>query len=379
MSFAYESGPCGYGVYREITETGHDCQVVAPSLIPRKPGDRVMTDRRDAVSLARLHRAGELTAVWVPGRDQEAVRDLTRAREDMKAMEVRARQRLGAFLLRHGRVYHGKSRWTQAHFRWLEERKFDFPVQQVVFQEYVDAVKAAQARTAGLEAQMREVLATWSLRPTAGALMSLRGVATITAMTILAELGDLTRFDSPRQLVSFLGLAPGEYSSGTRRRQGAITRTGNGHVRRLLTEAAWAYRFPARKTAHMRRKAAKVPDRVQAIAWGAQKRLCARYVKLYQRGKAKNKVVTAIVRDLVGFIWAVACEMQGKPHGSLSREHAPQINSTFIRSGGRIRDIGVWAAGEENPRERLVTPAPRGQDDSRCKTEAAPRRSEVRW
>ena len=147
LSFVYEAGPCGYGVYREITETDHDCQVVAPSLIPRKPGNRVKTDRRDAVSLARLHRAGELTAVWVPGRDQEAVRDLTRAREDMKAMELRARQRLGPFLLRHGRVYEGKSRWTQAHFRWLEEQKFDFPVQQVVFQEYVDAVNAAQART----------------------------------------------------------------------------------------------------------------------------------------------------------------------------------------------------------------------------------------
>ena len=316
VSFAYEAGPCGYGVYREITETGHDCQVVAPSLIPRKPGDRVKTDRRDAVSLARLHRAGELTRVWVPAPDWEAVRDLTRAREDMKAVEVRTRQRLGAFLLRHGRVYHGKSRWTQAHFRWLEEQKFDFPVQQTVFQEYVDAAVAAQKRTDGLEAQMHELLDAWSQRPTAEALMSLRGVSTITAMTILAELGDLTRFDSPRQLVGFLGLAPGEYSSGSRRRQGAITKTGNGHVRRLLTEAAWAYRFPARKTAHMRRKAAKASDRVQAIAWAAQKRLCARYVKLYERGKAKNKVVTAIARELVGFIWAIACEVQGKPHGT---------------------------------------------------------------
>ena len=316
VSFAYEAGPCGYGVYREITETGHDCQVVAPSLIPRKPGDRVKTDRRDAVSLARLHRAGEFTRVWVPAPDWEAVRDLTRAREDMKAVEVRTRQRLGAFLLRHGRVYHGKSRWMQAHSRWLEEQKFDFPVQQTVFQEYVDAAVAAQKRTDGLEAQMHEMLDAWSQRPTAEALMSLRGVSTITAMTILAELGDLTRFDSPRQLVGFLGLAPGEYSSGSRRRQGAITKTGNGHVRRLLTEAAWAYRFPARKTAHMRRKAARVPDRVQAIAWAAQKRLCARYVKLYQRGKAKNKVVTAIARELVGFIWAIACEVQGRPHGT---------------------------------------------------------------
>jgi len=318
LSVAYEAGPCGYGVYREITRTGHDCQVVAPGLIPRKPADRIKTDRRDAMTLARLHRAGELTPVWVPGPDQEAVRDLTRAREDMKALELKSRQRLGAFLLRHGRVYGGKTRWTQAHFRWLEEQSFDLALQQIVFQEYVDAVVAAVKRTAGLKAQMHEALDAWSQRPTAEALMSLRGISTITAMTILAELGDLTRFDSPRQLVGFLGLAPSEYSSGLRRRQGAITKTGNGHVRRVLTEAAWAYRFPARKTAHLRRKAANVPDRVQAIAWAAQRRLCGRYVRLHQRGKAKNKVVTAIARELVGFIWAVACEVQGKPHGTRS-------------------------------------------------------------
>ena len=191
------------------------------------------------------HRAGELTRVWVPGPDQEGVRDLTRAREDMKAVETKSRLRLGAFLLRHGRVYCGKSRWTQAHCRWLEEQKFALPLQQLVFQEYVDAAIAAGKRTDALVAQM-----------------SLRGVSTITAMTVLAELGDLTRFDSPRELMGFVGLVPGEYSSGSRRRQGAITRTGNGHVRRLLTEAAWAYRFPARKTAHLRRKAAKAktPD-----------------------------------------------------------------------------------------------------------------------
>ena len=250
VSFAYEAGPCGYGLYHEITETGHNCQVVAPSLIPRKAGDRVKTDHRDAMSLARLHRAGELTAVWVPGRDQEAVREseLARART-LKAMEAKTRQRPGAFLLRHGRVDRGKSRWTQTHLRWPEDQKFDFPVQQTVFQEYVDAVVAARKRTDGLEARMHEMPGAWSQRPTAEALMSLRGVSTITAMTVLAELGDLTRLDSPRQLVGFLGLAPGETSSGSLRRQGAITKTGNGHVRRLLTEAVWAYRFPARKTA----------------------------------------------------------------------------------------------------------------------------------
>ena len=318
VSIRLRSGPLRLRRLPRDHRDGHDCQVVAPSLIPRKPGDRVKPDRRDAVSLARLHRAGELTAVWVPGQDQEAVRDLTRAREDMKAIEQKARQRLGAFLLRHDRIYRGKSRWTQAHFRWLEDQRFDRPVQQVVFQEYVDAVIRAQARVAGLESQMREVLDTWSLRPTVEALMSLRGVAMITAMTVLAELGDVTRFDSPRQLMSFVGLTPSEYSSGSSRRRGAITKTGNGHVRRSLTETAWAYRFPARKTAHLQRKAkaAGAAPGVQAIAWKAQKRLCGRYTKLYQAGKAKCRVTTAIARELVRFIWAIACEVEGKPHGT---------------------------------------------------------------
>ena len=317
LSFCYEAGPCGYGVYREIVEMGHDCRVVAPSLIPRKPGDRVKTDRRDALMLARLHRSGDLTPVWVPGPEQEAMRDLTRAREDMKAMELKARQRLGAFLLRHGRVYSaGRSRWTQAHFRWLEAQRFEQPVQQVVFQEYVDAVTQAQARVAGLEGQMRQALATWSLRAAVEALMSLRGVSLITAMTVLAELGDLTRFDSPRQLMSFLGLVPSEHSSGGRRRQGAITKTGNGHVRRVLVEAAWHYRHPARKTAWLRRKAANAPPAVQALAWAAQKRLCARYRHLDRAGKAKCKVTVAVARELVGFIWAIACEVNGRPHAT---------------------------------------------------------------
>ena len=316
LSFCYEAGPCGYGVYREIVELGHDCQVVAPSLIPRKPGDRVKTDRRDALMLARLHRSGDLTPVWVPGPEQEAMRDLTRAREDMKGLELKARQRLGAFLLRHGRVYEGKCRWTQAHSRWLEAQAFESPVQQVVFQEYVDAVAQATARVASLQAQMHEALRSWSLAPAVAGLRALRGVDTITAMTVLAELGDLTRFDSPRQLMSFLGLAPSEHSSGSRRRQGAIAKTGNGHVRRVLVEAAWSYRYPARKTAHLRRKAAAAPEAVQALAWAAQKRLCARYRHLLRAGKVKNQVTTAVARELAGFIWAIACEVAGRPHAS---------------------------------------------------------------
>ena len=316
LSFCYEAGPCGYGVYREIVELGHDCAVVAPSLIPRKPGDRVKTDRRDALMLARLHRSGDLTAVWVPGPEQEAMRDLTRAREDMKGLELKARQRLGAFLLRHGRVYEGKCRWTQAHSRWLEQQAFESPVQQVVFQEYVDAVAQASARVASLQAQMHEALRGWSLAPAVAGLRALRGVDTITAMTVLAELGDVTRFDSPRQLMSFLGLVPSEHSSGSRRRRGAITKTGNGHVRRVLVEAAWSYRHPARKTAHLRRKAAAAPEEVRALAWAAQKRLCARYRHLLHAGKARNQVTTAVARELAGFIWAIACEVAGRPHAS---------------------------------------------------------------
>jgi transposase len=317
LLFVYEAGPCGYGLYRQIQGSGHECEVVAPSLIPRKAGERVKTDRRDALNLARLSRAGELTAVWVPGQEQEAIRDLTRAREDMKAIEVKARQRLGAFLLRHGRVYDGgKSRWTQAHFRWLEAVKFDSPIQQIVLQEYIEAVKASQRRVSGLEEQMRQALAGWSLRAVVEGLMALRGVSRITAMTILAELGDISRFDSPRQLMAYLGLVPSEHSSGGSRRQGAITKSGNGHVRRVLVEAAWNYRFPARKTRDIERRAEKTPPAVQAIAWQAQKRLCGRYRYLVEAGKVKQQVATAVARELAGFLWAIVCEIQGKAHAS---------------------------------------------------------------
>lgn len=317
VNFCYEAGPCGYGLYRQLIGLGHDCEVVAPSLIPCKAGERLKTDRRDALHLARLHRSGELTAVWVPDQEQEAIRDLTRAREDMKSLELKARQRLGAFLLRHGRVYRGgKSRWTQMHWRWLESLTFASPVQQIVLQEYMDAVKSAQRRVAALAKQMELSLQTWSLRPVAEALMALRGVSLITAMTVLAELGDITRFDNPRQLMAYLGLVPSEHSSGGTRRQGSITRTGNGHVRRVLVEAAWNYRFAARKTGAIARRAEQTSERVQDMAWEAQKRLCERYRALIAAGKEKNRVTTAVARELSGFIWAIACEAMGKAHGS---------------------------------------------------------------
>ncbi len=313
ISFCYEAGPCGYGIYRHLSKMGHDCSVVAPSLIPSRPGDRVKTDRRDSESLSRFHRAGELTAVWVPDQEQEAIRDLTRAREDMKAMERQARQRLNAYLLRHGKSYDsGKSKWTQAHFRWLERVKFEVPVQQIVFEEYIGAIKQGQQRVLGLEDEMLKVMGGWSLAPVVEALMALRGVKLITAMTVMAELGDITRFDSPSQLMAYLGLVPSEYSSGKSKRRGGITKTGNGHVRRVLTESAWCYRFQARRTAHLQRRAEKTSDEVQAIAWKAQKRLCGRYQHLLDRGKLKVQVCTAIARELVGFIWAIAYEVMGR-------------------------------------------------------------------
>lgn len=309
LGVCYEAGPCGYGIYRQITPMGHDCIVVAPGLMPRRATDRVKTDRRDALSLARLHRAGELTPVWVPDQEQEAMRDLTRAREDLKAIERAARQRLGAFLLRHGHVYTGKSRWTQAHFRWLERIKMATPVQQIVLTEYIDTVCDAQRRVAALAEQMRQASETWSMRPVVEALMALRGVSLITAMTVLAELGDITRFDSPSQLMAYLGLVPSEHSSGGSRHQGGITKTGNGHVRRVLVEAAWAYRFPARKSSTIQRRAEQTSADIQAIAWQAQKRLCGRYRHLIGAGKNTPLATTAVARELAGFIWAIACEV----------------------------------------------------------------------
>jgi transposase len=214
LSFCYEAGPCGYGIYRQLSDLGWDCQVVAPSLIPRKAGERVKTDRRDSLMLARLHRAGALTAVWVPDDAQEGLRDLTRAREDMKHLQRQAKQRLSAFLLRYGKCYSGKSNWTQAHYRWLEQQKFGQPVQQIVFQEYVDTVKALSKRIDGLDTQLERVANESVFWPVIEGLMAPRGVNLLTAMTVVAEIGDLRRFDSAPQLMAYLGLVPSEHSSG---------------------------------------------------------------------------------------------------------------------------------------------------------------------
>ncbi len=305
LSFCYEAGPCGYGLHRQLQELQQDCRVVAPSLIPKKAGDRVKTDRRDALNLARLYRAGELTAVWVPDGTQEALRDLTRVREDMKHLQRQAKQRLLAFLLRHGRRYDGKGNWTQAHDRWLEGVKFDHPTQQIVFQEYVDMVVVLRKRVAALDGQIESAARESVCWPAIEALMALRGVNLLTATIVVAELGDLKRFASAPQLMAYLGVVPSEYSSGPKQTRGGITKTGNGHVRRVLIEAAWTYRHPARKTAVLQRRAERTPEVIQEIAWGAQKRLCSRYRHLEAQGKLKVQVCTAIARELSGFIWAI--------------------------------------------------------------------------
>jgi transposase len=305
LSFCYEAGPCGYGLHRQLLDLGQDCQVVAPSLIPKKPGDRVKTDRRDSLNLARLHRAGELTAVWVPDGAQEALRDLTRAREDMKHLQRQAKQRLLGFLLRHGKRFGGKDNWTQAHFRWMEEVKFEQPVQQIVFQEYVDSVQAMTRRVAAFDEQMESAARDSVFWPVIEGLMALRGVKLITATTIVAELGDLKRFATAPQLMAYLGVVPSEHSSGESKSRGGITKTGNGHVRRVLVESAWQYRYPARKTAVLQRRAERASEQVQEIAWKAQKRLCARYRLLEARGKLKVQVCIAVARELAGFIWAI--------------------------------------------------------------------------
>jgi transposase len=309
VSFCYEAGPCGYEVYRQLVDLGQRCDVVAPSLIPKKSGDRVKTDRRDATTLTRLYRAGELTPVWVPDKEQEAIRDLTRAREDMKAMEGHAKQRLAAFLLRHGKRYPGKTKKAQAYFRWLEGIKFEVAAQQIVLQEYVDTVKHMKGRVEALEEEMRQAMQGWSLAPVVTGLMALRGVELITAMTTVAELGDISRFGSGRQIMAHLGLVPSEYSTGNRQQRGSITKTGNAHARRVLIEASWCYRSPARKTAQIQRRAEKTSEAVQAIAWKAQKRLHRRFWYLINKGKRPVEACTAVARELSGFIWAIACEV----------------------------------------------------------------------
>ena len=289
---------------------GHSCTVVAPSLIPRKPGDRVKTNRRDAVSLARLLRAGELTAVWVPDEGHEAMRDLVRAREAAVDDLCRKRQAISALLLKHGRVFPRKKTWGAMHTRWLQERVFAHPAQQVVLQEMLLATRHAQERLQRIEAAIAETLPGWSLAPVVEALQALRGVNLVTAVTIMVEAGDLGRFDSPRQFMGYLGLVPGERSTGESVRRLGITKAGDGRLRRVLVESAWTYRHPPRIGAKKHYVLQRLPAAVKDIAWKAQTRLCARYRALSARGKKLTVAVTAVARELAGFVWAIGREVK---------------------------------------------------------------------
>lgn len=309
LTFCYEAGPTGYGLHRQIEKLGHECLVVAPSLIPKKPGDRVKTNRRDAVSLAKLLRAGELTAVWVPDRHHEAMRDLTRARE-AAMIDLRAkRQQVSALLLRQGLHYPGQKTWSKVHLRWLAGQKLDYPEQRIAFEETMLAMRQAQERLVRLEQAIRLAVADWSLAEVATALMAMRGIDVIAAATLLAEIGDLSRFRTPQQLMAYLGLVPSEQSTGDTIKRGPISKAGNRRARRILVECAWSYQHPPRVGASKQPKVDAAPPAVREIAWKAQCRLHARYRALIRKGKLKTLVITAIARELAGFIWAVSREI----------------------------------------------------------------------
>jgi transposase len=310
VHFCYEAGPTGYGLHRLITGLGYACTVVAPSLIPRKPGDRVKTNRRDALTLAKLLRADELTAVWVPDEGHEARRDLVRARAAaVETLRVH-KQRVAAFLLKHGRHFPRQTPWGARDMRWLQEQTFAHPAHQIVLQEAVEAVRLAKERVERLERLIEAFLPAWSLAPVVTALQALRGVNLIIAVTSVAEIGDLGRFESPRQLMAYLGLVPSERSTGDTVRRGGIIKAGNGRVRHLLVESAWTYRHPPRIGAKKLAQLERVPPKVREIAWKAQSRLTARYRALAARGKRLTIVCTAIARELAGFMWSVARESQ---------------------------------------------------------------------
>jgi transposase len=309
LTFCYEAGPTGYGLYRLIMSLGHDCIVVAPSLIPSKPGDRVKTNRRDAVNLAKLLRAGQLTAVWVPDERHEAMRDLVRAR-DAAARDYRSkRQNVSALLLRLGVHYPGKKTWGRSHMNWLTSLKLEHREQRVAFEEMLLAVRQARERIERLEQAMRGAVADWTLAPAVEALQAMRGMDIVGAITFLAELGDLSRFENPRQLMAYLGLTPSERSTGESVKRGGITKAGNSRARRLLIEAAWSYRFPPRVSKDMQARIGAAPRVAGEIAWKAQMRLCGRFRTLIRRGKRPTIAVIAIARELSAFLWAINREI----------------------------------------------------------------------
>ncbi len=303
LSFCYEAGPCGFVLVRRLLQLGHDCIVVAPSKIARKPGDKVKTDKRDAEKLAKAHQAGSLDAIYIPEATDEAIRDLCRARTDAVDDQRRARQRLKAFLLQHGYHYQGKAHWGQAHMRYLRELVLPHPAMKAILEECLMAVNDAGARVARCEQTMSDLLPSWRLKPAVDALMAFKGFQIVAAMITVSELGVLPRFDHPRQLMGYLGLVPSETTSSTNRRQGSITKCGNPHARWLLIECAQHYATPPKVSKQLSRRQEGQPDSVLKISWKAQNRLHSRFTKLAARRLHRNKILVAIARELIGFIW----------------------------------------------------------------------------
>ena len=310
LHIVYEAGPTGFGLQRALKAKGYVCEIIAPSQIPRRPGDRVKTDGRDSVQLAECSRAGQLSAVWIPDPEDEAIRDLSRAREDAVNSRVQARHQLKGFLLRHDVRYTGKTSWCGAYYRCQATLNFGAGAAQTAFTEYWQAVKSADERVERLTKALQGSIMGWRFEQVVGALQALRGVAAITAIGLVAEIGDLGRFAHPRKLMGYLGLTPSEHSSADRVSRGSITKTGNAHARRLLTEAAWNYRFKARigKQAQVRQQELSEPIRV--MAWKAQLRLTQRFSALNARGLQANKACVAIARELAGFVWAIGQQAQ---------------------------------------------------------------------
>jgi len=306
VQVVYEAGPTGYGLQRELTRRGYGCQVIAPSLIPKRAGDRIKTDGRDSVRLAELSRAGELRAIWIPDPADEAIRDLARAREDAVNARTQVRQQRKGFLLRHDVRYAGRTSWSKTFYRWLATLNFGLSGAQTAFTEYWQAVAAADERVARLTQALAGSIAGWRFESVVMALQALRGIDQISAIGLVAEIGDIGRFAHPRQLMAYLGLVPAEHSSGERVARGSITKTGNAHARRLLTEAAWNYRFQPRIGYRARRRAEDLPQELRDLAWKAQLRLTGRFARLRARGVQINKVCVAVARELAGFVWAIA-------------------------------------------------------------------------
>jgi transposase len=299
----YEAGPCGFALMRQLTSLGVPCKVIAPALIPKQAGNKVKTDRRDAQKLASLFRAGLLTEVHPPTADQEAVRDLCRARDDARDDRQRARHRLGKFLLRHGLSYDGSS-WTRPHRAWLSTLRFEHPAAQATLEDYVRSMDAVDERLKALDEKIGEVAKTPEYRDAVGILCCFRGIDMTSAMILLSELGDITRFESPRKLMAYLGITPSEYSSGGKEKRGGITKTGNASARRILVEAGWHYRHPPRVGKGLTERRKAQPGWAIAIADKAQARLYRRHRRLVANGKPTTKANVAVARELSGFIWA---------------------------------------------------------------------------